>query len=114
MAKEWAKAFYHSTPWLTVREEILKRDRHTCVRCHCPGNQVHHIIHLTPENINDPRIALNPRNLEVLCDDCHKAEHKDERMSSCNLLPETRKKKELIKPDYEFDEQGNLIAPRGT
>jgi len=36
-----------------------------------PGEIVHHKIHLTPENIHDPKIALNFDNLQLLCRDCH-------------------------------------------
>lgn len=37
---------------------------------------MHHKIRLTPANLNNPEIALNWKNLELLCEDCHKAEHK--------------------------------------
>ena len=39
------------------------------------GDEVHHKIRLTPENINDPNISLNWENLEMLCKDCHEKEH---------------------------------------
>lgn len=41
-----------------------------------PGDTVHHKIHLTPDNINDPEITLNYDNLMLLCRDCHAAIHK--------------------------------------
>ena len=40
-----------------------------------PAQEVHHIIELTPENINDPSIALNPDNLISLCKSCHSIRH---------------------------------------
>ena len=40
-----------------------------------PGDEVHHKIRLTPENITDPSIALNWDNLELLCKACHQEEH---------------------------------------
>lgn len=40
-----------------------------------PGEMVHHKKHLTEENLNDPAVALNFANLELLCRDCHAAEH---------------------------------------
>ena len=51
-----------------------------CERCYAqgmyvPGVIVHHKIHLTPENVSNPLIALDPNNLELLCRDCHAAEH---------------------------------------
>lgn len=39
---------------------------------------MHHKIHLTPENLNDPSITLNWANLELLCKPCHDAEHERE------------------------------------
>lgn len=58
----------------------MKRDSYLCVDCDAKGKlnfaeEVHHIIELTPENINDPEIALNPDNLVSLCRECHRARH---------------------------------------
>ncbi len=39
------------------------------------GKIVHHRIHLTESNINDPAITLAFNNLELLCHDCHNKEH---------------------------------------
>ena len=36
-----------------------------------PGYIVHHKVWLTPENITDPDIALNPANFLYVCHDCH-------------------------------------------
>ena len=41
-----------------------------------PGIIVHHKIELTPDNINDPHIALSFDNLELLCEDHHNKQHK--------------------------------------
>lgn len=107
MAKEWAKGFYDSGAWKDVRQSVLKRDRYCCVRCGRAGNQVHHIVRLTPDTIHDERISLNPKNLETLCDDCHKAEHKNEREKKLGRdRPERH-----IELDYQFDDDGNLIPP---
>lgn len=72
MAKSWAKQFYSSKQWRTVRREVLRRDHYTCRDCYSRGEEVHHIIELTPDNINDPMVALNPDNLMSLCGTCHK------------------------------------------
>lgn len=40
-----------------------------------PGEIVHHKTPLTPENIHDERITLNPDNLELLCRECHEKAH---------------------------------------
>ena len=71
LAKEWAKAFYNSIAWQQVRREVLRRDRYTCCRCASRAEEVHHIQELTPENINNPMITLNPDNLLSLCHSCH-------------------------------------------
>lgn len=76
MAKEWAKKFYKSKQWLKCRASyIAKRiaiDGGLCEECkeHL-GYMVHHKIILTPENINDPEIALNHDYLAYECKDCH-------------------------------------------
>jgi 5-methylcytosine-specific restriction endonuclease McrA len=40
-----------------------------------PAEIVHHKVHLTPENINDPSVSLAWENLEALCRECHAEEH---------------------------------------
>lgn len=50
-------------------QDCLAEGRYT------PAEEVHHIIELTPENINSPSIALNPDNLVSLCRECHRARH---------------------------------------
>ena len=75
MARDFSKAFYKSKQWQDVRQYVLLRDFNLCVRCGNAAEEVHHIIRLTPKNIRDPLVALNPDNLESLCHDCHAAEH---------------------------------------
>jgi 5-methylcytosine-specific restriction endonuclease McrA len=72
MAQSWAKKFYNSNRWKSCRREVIKRDRYTCNDCYGRAGEVHHIIELTPDNIDDDRIALNPDNLVSLCGACHK------------------------------------------
>lgn len=40
-----------------------------------PGEIVHHITPLTPENIGDPMISLSFNNLRLVCRKCHGEEH---------------------------------------
>jgi len=75
MAKEWAKKFYHSRKWLKVRLLCLIRDHYICQECGEAAYIVHHIIELSPQNINDPSISLNLSNLESVCHDCHNHIH---------------------------------------
>lgn len=80
MAKDFAKAFYHSAAWIACRDSYIAKRRGLCERCLArglirAGKIVHHKVYLTPENITIPGIALNHANLELLCQDCHNAEH---------------------------------------
>lgn len=82
--KEYAEKFYKSKKWQKVRAYVWSRDKGLCQRClrnHIikAGDTVHHIVEITPENITDETIALNPNNLETLCRDCHAAVHKKEK-----------------------------------
>ena len=40
------------------------------------GEIVHHKVELTPENIGDPAITLNPDNLMLVCRSCHEDIHR--------------------------------------
>lgn len=40
-----------------------------------PAEEVHHIRFLTPQNINDPNVTLNWKNLVALCRECHRRRH---------------------------------------
>ena len=42
---------------------------------------MHHKVRLTVDNIHDPMITLNFDNLELLCRECHAAEHGNKRYS---------------------------------
>lgn len=104
MAREFAKSFYRSKEWQSTRDYVLKRDNYLCVKCGKPAEEVHHIVHLTPENIGDITITMNPDNLASLCKDCHFAEHKADKAAG-------HRKNCYTLPDYEFDEFGRPITP---
>lgn len=74
--RDFAKQFYKSKTWQKVRDQVWKRDRGLCQWCLekgiiKQGEEVHHIIELTAENITDTGISLNPDNLVTLCRECH-------------------------------------------
>ena len=78
--KEWAVAFYSSPAWKHLREQVKKRDKYICVDCLkegrlTPAKEVHHVVVLSPDNINDPSISLNEELLVSLCRECHQARH---------------------------------------
>jgi len=102
MAREFSKAFYHSKQWQQVREYVLMRDSYLCRICGAPAEEVHHKIHLTPGNLYDPRVNLNPDNLISLCKECHFKEHVADKINGKN------QKSRNFTDDYEFDENGQL------
>ena len=103
MAREVSKAFYHSKQWQQVREYVLMRDSYLCRICGQPAEEVHHKIHLTPENLYDPRVNLNPDNLISLCRECHFKEHVADKIRGKN------QKSRNFTDSYEFDETGQLV-----
>lgn len=76
MARDFAYEFYNSGAWKRARSEYRKMAGKMCERCLVqPGDIVHHKVELTPQNINDPRIALSYDNLELVCRNCHAEVH---------------------------------------
>lgn len=102
MAKEFARAFYNSKRWKDCRRAyIAKRisiDGGMCETCHeVPGYIVHHKTELTPDNINDPDIALGFNNLKYDCHICHQKENVKDGPADG-----------LVK--YEFDSEGEMVV----
>ena len=83
--------FYKSKAWLVARNIKTNATQGKCERCDAIGEEVHHIVKLTVQNVIDPTISLNQDNLEFLCKKCHNAEHN------------------RFSKEKEFDEEGNLI-----
>lgn len=75
MAKDYAKAFYNSSAWVKCRDGFMKSRHYICERCGGVAIIAHHKNPITPENIDDPYIALNWDNLMALCRECHNAIH---------------------------------------
>ena len=74
--QQWAEHFYNSKAWKRCRAGFIAQrlniDGGRCEVCNrAQGYIVHHRIHLTPTNINDPSIALDWSNLQYVCKDCH-------------------------------------------
>lgn len=74
------KEFYKSQAWKRCRANYIRSRDGLCERClaagiYKPGKVVHHRVHLTDDNVSNPTVSLNPENLELLCQDCHNAEH---------------------------------------
>lgn len=78
--KDFASRFYSSVAWAQCREAYRKSVGGLCERClrnglYTPGEIVHHKIHITPDNIDNPLVVLNWDNLELLCRPCHGLAH---------------------------------------
>lgn len=105
MARDFAKSFYNSTAWKQARQAYAKSVGGICERCEraglygVPGDIVHHKVRLNAANINNPAITLNFDNLELLCRDCHAAEHERD------VYGRQRRERR-----YEVDERGHVVA----
>ena len=78
--KPYAVDFYNSKAWKDCRAAYFKSKAGLCEKCleqgrYTAGEIVHHKVHLSPENINNPSISLNWENLELLCREHHAAAH---------------------------------------
>lgn len=82
MAQAWAKKFYNSKQWRALRERLIVEARFLCAQC---GENYlkdsaqlvgHHIKELTPANVTDANISLNPANIKIICRRCHDKEHR--------------------------------------
>lgn len=80
MSQDFSRKFYSSQAWNNCRTEYKKSVHGLCERClakgiYKPAEIVHHIIELTPDNINNPEITMSFKNLRAVCRDCHAEEH---------------------------------------
>ena len=102
----FAHQFYHSRAWQGVRSLVWDRAHGLCERCMergivKPADVVHHTIPLSPENMDDPDITLNPKRLVALCNDCHTEVHQELGIGAMNGNKQ--------KPRVGFDEEGNVV-----
>ena len=91
-APEAQKRFYGSRAWKKCRTEYKKSVGGLCERCLAKGIVeagyiVHHKEYIDINDIQDPSVLLNFDNLELLCQNCHNAEHM------------TKKKRYVVMPD---------------
>lgn len=97
--KKFAEKLYKSTAWQQVRDAAWRRDRCLCQDCLkrgrvVPAEEVHHIIPVTADNIDDATVTLNLNNLVSLCKECHKARHS----------------KKTVERRYKITSSGNVVA----
>ena len=103
----FAKPFYKSKAWQVARSFVWDRAHGLCERCleHGEGKTadvVHHRIPLNAENVNDPKIALDPGNLIALCDECHTEVHQELGIGALNG-------RKIEEPRVGFDSEGNVV-----
>lgn len=72
---EVADSFYRSYKWRRLRVDVLEanRERYGMLACECCGMMeagAFHVDHIYPRSTH-PELALDPANLQVLCDDCN-------------------------------------------
>lgn len=95
--KPYAESFYKSKQWQDTRNAYASSVGGLCERClskgqYNAGEIVHHIVHITPQNISDPNVTLNWNNLMLVCRDCHAEIH--------NGTPKR----------YKVDDMGRVVA----
>lgn len=105
MARDFARHIYKSKQWERARELCMRLHQGLCARClargeYTPAEIVHHKVHLSPENVDNPAVAFAQENLEPLCRRCHALEHPE--IYGKTGAPDKPRR-------YGFDEFGNLV-----
>lgn len=101
--------FRNSRRWRKAAAAYAKKKCYICEKCNnlylnpdikpiYKQLQVHHIIPLTHDNVDDPDISLNEKNFMLLCLHCHNAE---------------RGRGDVVAPGLEFDENGMIRKKNG-
>ena len=93
MARDFSKQFYKSAAWQKARSYALMRDKYRCTKCGSVDHlEVHHIVPLNEDTIQQPYYALGADNLMTLCRSCHTALHAHEGKHTeyDDVLPEIR------------------------
>lgn len=79
MSQDFARKLYTSKAWIDLRFNLIVERGPVCQKC---GKVIadtskligHHTVKLTPQNVNDVNIALNPKLIELACLKCHNKE----------------------------------------
>lgn len=100
MARDFSRSLYHSAAWARAKALVHARSHGLCERCAAagrvaPARIVHHVVPLTPANVGDPRVALDPANLMDVCMECHAVLHGE--------------RPEPLRPGLSFDAGGNVV-----
>lgn len=114
MAKGFAKSFYNSRAWIDTRDAYIAErtsiDGGICESCReNVGEELHHIEPLTPANISDYDICLDPANLKWLCKDCHFKAHRELILKQFDEARERRRNSKVLTDGCYIDENGFLV-----
>jgi len=79
MAQPFAKKLYTSKAWIELRRNLIIERGPICQQCNTLVIDTskligHHTERLTPQNVNDPNVALNLKKIELVCLTCHNRE----------------------------------------
>lgn len=118
MAKEFSKKFYSSKRWQQCRNDYAAHAHYLCENClakgiYKPGVIVHHIEELTPLNIDNPEIATGFDNLQMLCRECHREQHKEAMDKWSNRFAkvnEKRKQEAQARKRFKILNDGTVIG----
>lgn len=110
MSKPFARSFYTTKAWIKCRAAYIAHRRAVdggmCEDCHeRAGYIVHHKTELTPQNINDPDIALSFGNLKYVCHECHNSIKHNGRDGS---VPRRSKVPGMVR--YMFAPDGDVVV----
>lgn len=110
MSKQFSKPFYNSAAWQNTRDayvaERMSVDGGLCEECReAAGEELHHIVPLTPANIGDYAVTLDPENLKWLCKDCHFKAHREMIAERCERM---RGGGKILRDGCYIDENGFL------
>jgi 5-methylcytosine-specific restriction endonuclease McrA len=86
--------FYNSSKWRRFQKYIRTKRYGICETCGNAGWEVHHIVPLTLNNVDDDEIAIGEDNVQLLCTSCHNAKREEE---------------SHVRQDVTFDANGNLV-----
>lgn len=111
MSKQFSKSFYNSAKWIKTRDayiaERMAANGGLCEDCgEAVGEELHHIVPLSPANISDPEITLGRKNLRWLCKDCHFKAHRAMIAEQTERAREGRRK--ILQNGCYMDENGFL------
>lgn len=76
MSQGFAKTLYASREWIELRRNLIIERGPVCQECGTVMVDTskligHHTVTLTPQNVTDPKVTLNPALIRLVCHDCH-------------------------------------------